>query len=147
MWHFVVWFCRRFHVYFIREKQLIDEVFAAYRAGVDPLETLVNKMKEETSSGLKKKFILFVADSCLLVAFDFAYKYLKHSIWFCLKIFKTCFMLSAVLVSCGFLFILTETTNAWRQDEVGISYKRFHTSIFYYLYKDINISLKKKWII
>lgn len=41
---------------------------------MDPLETLVNKMKEETSSGLKKKFILFVADSCLLVAFDFAYK-------------------------------------------------------------------------
>lgn len=38
---------------------------------MDPLETLVNKMKEETSSGLKK-FILFVADSCLLVAFDFA---------------------------------------------------------------------------
>lgn len=52
-------------------------------------------------------------------------------------------MLSAVLVSCGFLFILTETTNAWRQDEVGISYKRFHTSKFYYLYKDMYISLKK----
>lgn len=52
-------------------------------------------------------------------------------------------MLSAVLVSCGFLFILTETTNAWRQDEVGISYKRFHTFKFYYLYKDMYISLKK----
>lgn len=55
-------------------------------------------------------------------------------------------MLSAVLVSCGFLFILTETTNARRQDEVGISYKRFHTFRtfkFYYLYKDMYISLKK----
>lgn len=62
-------------------------------------------------------------------------------------------MLSAVLVSCGFLFILTETTNARRQDEVGISYKRFHTFKillfvqryvqFYYLYKDMCISLKK----
>lgn len=58
---------------FIREKQLIDEVFDAYKAGVEPLETLVKKLNEETSSDLRK-YIVHGRFMFLMLAFGFALK-------------------------------------------------------------------------
>lgn len=52
---------------------MIDEVFDAYKAGVEPLETLVKKLKEETSFDLRKH-IVHGRFMFLMLAFDFALK-------------------------------------------------------------------------